>query len=119
MTAQDRREQRLKMLDDHIGRSLAESEKRGELRAAPSYGKPLELGAGYAETPDEFRVGFKILKDAGVVPAEVELMQQIDILRRSLDGAADSEGARAQRRRLVDMQQALALRMERLRGGSV
>ena len=44
--AQEKKEQRLKLLDDHIGRSLAESEARGELKAAPSYGKPLNLGDG-------------------------------------------------------------------------
>ena len=51
MNAREKREQRLKLLEDHIGRSLAESAKSGELAAAPSYGKPLDFGvpAGQAE----------------------------------------------------------------------
>jgi hypothetical protein len=48
---EQKREQRLKLLEDHIGRSLAESEKSGELRSARSFGKPLDLGDGYDETP--------------------------------------------------------------------
>ena len=59
MTTEEKREQRLKMLDDHIGRALAESEKSGELRSAKGWGQPLDLGDGYDETPAELRMGFK------------------------------------------------------------
>jgi hypothetical protein len=115
MTQEEKREQRLQLLDDHIGRSLTESEQKGELRTAPSYGKPLHFGDGYEQTPDELRMGFKILKDAGVLPPEVQLMRDIETLRLSLQDAPDDEHGRAERLRLVQMQQALALRLERLR----
>ena len=42
--AQQKREQRLKLLEDDIGRALAESARNGELSSAPSYGKPLHFG---------------------------------------------------------------------------
>ena len=116
MSAEDKREQRLKLLEDHIGRSLTESHQSGELQSAPSYGKPLNLGDGYNETPDELRMGFKILKDAGVVPPEVELMRQIEALRQSLAGLPEGgDAARHGRQRLSEMQQQLALRLEKLR----
>ena len=115
MSAEEKREQRLKLLEDHIGRSLADSEKTGELRTAPSFGKPLNLGDGYDETPAELRMGFKILKDAGVVPPEVELMQQIEALRQSLESASDDAASRAGRQKLSEMRQQLALRLEKLR----
>ena len=115
MNAEEKREQRLKLLDDHIGRSLAESEKTGELRAAPSFGKPLHFGDGCDETPAELRMGFKVLKDAGVVPPEVELMQQIEALRASLEALPESEALRAGRQRLSEMRQQLSLRLEKLR----
>ncbi len=113
--AAEKREQRLKLLEDDIGRKLAESEASGELRHARSWGKPLDLGDGYDETPAELRMGMKILKDAGVVPPEVELMRDIEKLRRSLEGAGDDAMARAGRQRLSEMQQQLALRLEKLR----
>lgn len=114
--AEDKREQRLKLLEDHIGRSLSESHKSGELQSAPSYGKPLNLGDGYEETPEDLRMGYKILKDAGVVPPEVELMRQIEAQRQLIAGLADSdEAARTGRQRLSEMQQQLALRLEKLR----
>jgi hypothetical protein len=114
-SAEDQRLQRLTLLEDDIGRKLAEAAASGELQHARSWGKPLDLGDGYDETPTELRMGMKILKDAGVVPAEVELMREIEALRQRLEGAADDEAARAGRQRLSEMQQALALRLEKLR----
>jgi Domain of unknown function (DUF1992) len=110
--AEEKRENRLRLLEDDIGRHLAESHANGELRHAPSFGKPLNFGDGYDETPDELRMGMKILKDAGVVPPEVEFMQQIEALRLSLEGAPDDEASRAGRQRLAEMRQQLALRLE-------
>ena len=110
--AEEKRENRLRLLEDDIGRHLAESHATGELRHAPSFGKPLSFGDGYDETPDELRMGMKILKDAGVVPPEVEFMQQIEALRLSLEGAPDDEASRAGRQRLAEMRQQLALRLE-------
>jgi hypothetical protein len=116
MNAEEKREKRLKLLEDHIGQSLAESHASGELRSAPSFGKPLNFGDGYDETPAELRMGMKILKDAGVVPPEVEYMQQIEALRLSLEGAPDNDETRAKQQRLSEMRQQLALRLEKLRG---
>ena len=115
MNAEDRRANRLRLVEDHIGRALAESAARGELQAAPSYGKPLDLGDGYDETPADLRMGYKILKDAGVVPHEVELMREIEALRRALAEAPDDPAAQASRQRLSVLQQQLALRLEALR----
>jgi len=112
---EERREQRLRLLEDHIGRSLSESEKSGELRAAPSYGKPLNLGDGYDETPAELRMAFKMLKDSGFGPPEIERMREIEALRAALAGAADDAAARTARQALAEKRQQLALRMEKLR----
>ena len=92
MTYDDKRHQRLQLLDDHIGRALRASEASGELRAAPSWGKPLACGDGYDETPPELRLGYKILKDAGYVPAEVEMFKQVAALREQLAGLHDYDG---------------------------
>ena len=78
------REQRLMLLEDHIGRALSESRANRELRSAPSYGKPLKLGDGFDETPDELRMGMRILKDAGALPPQIELMRDIEALRLTL-----------------------------------
>ena len=76
-------------LDDHIARALAESLRNGELKSAPSFGKPLDLGDGYAATPQEWRMPFKVLKDAGMVPPEIGTMRELDALRTTLEAASD------------------------------
>ena len=112
---EDERLKRLQLLDDNIGRALRESEASGELRAAPSFGKPLSFGDGYDDTPPELRMGMKILKDAGVLPAEVELMNRIAALQAEADAAPDEAAARPLRQRVAELRQALALRLEQLR----
>ena len=115
MNAEDKRAERLRLQEDHIGRALQDSERSGELRSAPSWGRPLDLGDGYERTPAELRMPFKILKDAGVVPPEVELMQAIAQMQAELDASPDAPAADALRRRIAEMRQALALRLEKLR----
>ena len=111
----DEREKRLKLVEDHIGKSLAESERSGELRKARDWGKPLDLGDGYDETPPDLRMGYKVLKDAGVVPPEVELMQRLGEMRKRL-AALDPESpqAAALAREVNDLQVTVALRIEAL-----
>jgi hypothetical protein len=115
MTPEEKREQRLRLLEDDIGRKLGEAQANGELTHAPSYGKPLNFGDGYDQTPAELRMGFKILKDAGVVPPEVELMREIEAMRQSLGATTDDAALRSGQLRLQEMQQALTLRLEKLR----
>jgi Domain of unknown function (DUF1992) len=109
-----KREQRLRLLEDDIGRHLAESHASGELKQAASYGKPLNLGDGYEETPADLRMGYKILKDAGVVPPEVEFMQRIEAQRVAAEALPEGAERQAAMRRLADMRQQLAMRLEAL-----
>ncbi len=114
MATEEQREQRLKLLDDHIGRSLAQAHASGELRSAPGYGKPLDLGDGYDETPAELRMPFKMLKDSGFVPPEIELMREIEALRLTLANEAPDTNSQKQQE-LAALQQKLAWCLERLR----
>lgn len=102
-------------LDEQIAQSLRDAQRSGELQAAPSWGKPLNLDDGYEQTPDALRMAFKALKDAGFVPPEVETMKQIAALRQVIEAAPDAPDAEAVRRRLSELQQHLALRLEKLR----
>ena len=115
MNAEDKRAQRLKLQDDHIGRALQESQASGELQAAPSYGKPLAFGDGYDETPAELRMSMKVLKDAGVVPHEVALMREASALQAQLEACTDAAALPALRSQLAALRQNIALRLERLR----
>ncbi len=114
MATEEQRENRLRLLEDHIGRSLAQAQASGELQSAKHYGKPLDLGDGYDETPAELRMPFKMLKDSGFHPPEVGLMREIAALRDTLAGLPEGTEAVAMRQKLAAMQQQLALRLEAL-----
>ena len=113
-SAEDKREQRLKLMEDHIGQHLRQAEAMGELKSARSYGKPLDLGDGYDETPAELRMGMKILKDAGVVPPEVEAMREVAELEARIAACADEAERLVLQKQLAEKRQAIALRLEGL-----
>ncbi len=102
-------------IDEQIAQSLRDSLRSGELQSASSWGKPLDLADGYAQTPEELRMAFKALKDAGFVPPEVETMKRIAALRQVIATDPEAPEAEAMRKRLSELQQHLALRLERLR----
>jgi Domain of unknown function (DUF1992) len=101
-------------LDEQIAQSLLASQQNGELQSAASWGKPLDLADGYAQTPEELRMGYKALKDAGFVPPEVETMQQIAALGQAIEANPESPDAARLRQRAAELQQHLALRLEKL-----
>ena len=103
------------MRDNEIGRKIAEAEKSGELSSAKSYGKPLAPDAGWDQAPEEFRMGFKILKDAGFVPPEVELFHERAKLRASIDAAKNEEERHLLQSSLSVLEQRIAIRLEALR----
>jgi hypothetical protein len=102
-------------LDEHIAQRLRESQRNGELQSAANWGKPLDLADGYAQTPEELRLGFKALKDAGFVPPEIETMKQLAALKDMIANDPDAPEVDAMRQRLSELQQHLALRLEKLR----
>lgn len=103
------------MTEDEIAQALAEAATNGELRTAPSWGKPLAPDEGWEQTPLELRMPFKILRDANCPPPEVELFQRRGALREALEAATDDEERRALRQQLSELEQVLALRLEGLR----
>ncbi|SUX30004.1 DnaJ family domain-containing protein [Chromobacterium vaccinii] len=106
-------------LDAAIVAGIRASEQSGELQRAKGWGKPLELNDGYAATPAELRMSYKILKDAGCVPAEVEAIRKLADLRAEL--AALEPDTPAWREKQAQIQKKaldLALQLERLRNGA-
>jgi hypothetical protein len=75
------------MLDFLAERKIAEAVSRGELDDLPGAGRPLDLGDD-ALVPEELRLAYRILKNAGYVPPEVETLNQIAELERlAMDNA--------------------------------
>lgn len=102
-------------LDEQIAQHLADALKSGELKAAPSFGKPLAKPEGWDEAPEELRQAFKILKDAGFAPPEVALFHERAQLREALAATASAAERQAMQRKLSELEQKIALRLEALR----
>jgi Domain of unknown function (DUF1992) len=102
-------------LDEQIAQALRDAQRSGELQSSPHWGKPLDLADGWEQTPAELRMAFKALKDAGFVPPEVEALQRIAALRAELAAEPDAAADDPRRKRLGDLQQQLALLLEKLR----
>ena len=72
--------------------------RAGELDDLPGSGRPLELDDD-CHIPPELRVAYRILKNAGCVPPELELRNEVDELEALLDTLDDDlEQRRIQRR---------------------
>ncbi|WP_022982631.1 DnaJ family domain-containing protein [Ideonella sp. B508-1] len=113
--ARQQRDAALRTLDEAIADHLAQAQRSGELQGAPSYGKPLAEMVGWDETPVEFRLPFKILKNAGVPPPEIALFHRRAALRQALADACSDEARGRLQRELGKLEQALALRLEGMR----
>ena len=98
--------------DDIIGSWVKKAERSGELKRGRYWGKPFDFNDGFEETPEKDRMAYKVLKNAGYRPWEVETMARIAELREALDTAPESEQP-ALRRELSELRQKLALRLER------
>ena len=81
-------------------RKIREAMERGEFDDLPGRGQPLLLEEGLAGVPAELRMAYRILKNAGFVPPEVELRREIVTLRELVSTLEDDEERRKKRREL-------------------
>jgi hypothetical protein len=105
----------MRSFDEEIARSIQEAADSGELCCAKGYGKPMADDAGWDATPPALRMPMKVLKDAGVVPAEIAWFHERARLRDAVEAATDDDARNALQRQLVEIEQKIALRLEALR----
>jgi hypothetical protein len=68
-------------------KKIQEALARGELDELPGAGRPLELDDD-SLIPEDLRLAYRILKNAGFVPPEVEAINEIAVLERMAMGNA-------------------------------
>ena len=93
--------------DEKIKEAIA----RGEFDHLPGKGKPLNLEAYFA-TPEHLRMGYSILKNADIIPEEMELLRQIEGLKKSLDSCGTPMERKTLRQQLSEKLTNLNMRME-------
>ena len=72
---------------------IREAIERGEFERLPGRGAPLDLDDDPL-LPDDLRVAYRILKNAGYAPAEVHSLRQTGNLKRWLESAPEGEARR-------------------------
>jgi len=98
----------------HADEKIKEAIANGDFDNLPGKGKPLDLDA-YFGTPEHLRMGYSILKSAGIIPEEIELLKQIEGLKKSLDSCTSQIEKRAIQQQLSEKITHFSIRMERYR----
>jgi hypothetical protein len=90
---------------------IQEAQARGEFENLPGKGKPIDL-TEYFNTPEDVRVAQTLLKNAGMVSIEIELLQDIAALKETLNTSKESQKEKV-RKQLKEKQLQFNLLMER------
>jgi hypothetical protein len=88
---------------------------RGEFERLPGRGRPLRLD-DMSGVPPHMRLGYKILRNAGLPPPEVELRREVYRLDREIAATTDPRALDELRRRRRDSDLSLAIMLERRAG---
>ena len=73
------------LIDEIAEARIAEALQRGELDNLPGAGQPLKLDDDQ-HIPEELRIAYRILKNAGYIPPELELRREISRVEQLLSG---------------------------------
>lgn len=65
----------MSLIDEWAERHIMDAQKKGELENLPGFGVPLELDDD-THIPTELRVSYRILKNAGYIPVELQDRQE-------------------------------------------
>lgn len=84
----------MNLLDQIAEARIQEAIEQGELRDLPGEGKPLWLDDDSA-IPEELRVAYRILKNAGFLPPELQLRKEVREAEQLLQQLPEGERSRA------------------------
>lgn len=100
----------MNLLDQIAEQRIQDAIQRGELQGLPGEGRPLELDDDSA-IPEELRAAYRILKNAGFLPPELQLRKELREAEQLLQQLPESERSRARARlELLQLQLAASRR---------
>ncbi|CAM2065214.1 DUF1992 domain-containing protein [Sulfidibacter corallicola] len=100
-------------LDRLVEERIRAAQRDGAFDNLPGKGKPLEFEDD-SGVPEELRVAYKILKNAGCVPPEMALRKELVSLQALIETAEDERAALRYRRQLNLKRLQLETAMQRL-----
>ena len=93
---------------------ISEALARGEFESLPGAGQPLDLEDDPL-VPEDLRMAYRILKNAGYVPPEVHTLNEIGALERLVQSLDDGE----QRDKALRKLRLLSMQLGEARSGSL
>ena len=91
---------------------IKEAMERGEFDNLSGKGKPIDL-TEYFETPEEVRVAYSVLKNAGITSREVDLLNEIAELKQVLAAVREEKKRLEIEKQIREKQLEFNLLMER------
>ena len=98
--------------DEIVEAAIKDAMERGEFKNLAGKGKPINLNE-YFDTPEDVRVAQSVLKNAGILPAEVDSLQQIAALKEQLAATSDPEKQKLLRKEINKKQLEFNILLER------
>ncbi|MEA3569394.1 DnaJ family domain-containing protein [Paenibacillus phoenicis] len=89
---------------------IAEAMARGEFDHLPGKGKPLKV-EDLSGVPEDLRMAYKLMKNAGYVPEEIQLQQEMVRLTDLLAACEDEPERQALKKRLTEQELRLNMLM--------
>jgi hypothetical protein len=86
--------------DRLVEEKIREAMARGEFDNLPGKGKPIDLSEYFA-TPEDLRLAYSLLKNAGFVPGEIQDLKDIEAMKLLLDSCGD-EAEKKRLRRIIE-----------------
>lgn len=90
------------------------AQRRGDFEKLPGSGKPLNLDED-ASIPEDLRLAYKILKNADMIPPEIELKKEILRTEDLLQGMSDE----AEKYHTIKKLNFLIMKLNNMRTGSI
>jgi len=100
--------------DDIIGGWIRSAERTGAVKNLPGYGKPLNLEDDQ-NIPRRYRMAYRILKNAGYTPPEVQMIQEIAELKKQLEQEQDKVQRELIEAQIRDRRQRLDVALDKFR----
>jgi hypothetical protein len=103
------------LFDKLVEKKIREAMEAGEFDRLEGAGRPVNLDA-YFNTPEELRAGYAVLKNAGVIPVEAQLLGEINELKERLAACPDAAERERLRQSVHDLTLKYNLLVEHYRG---
>ena len=87
-----------------VDKWMREAEASGELKHIKGFGKPFKSDDAFAATPEELKLAFKVLKDSGYVPPQVEMFKELAELRTKLAEETDEDKRKVIQKQMAERQ---------------